>query len=51
MKVIENWKGWILLVLLAIGLSACGSSRLNPQVHVGIPMKKGKAPDVGFTWY
>lgn len=47
----KNMKWLAVALLLMIGLSACGSSRISPQLSVGVPTQKGKAPDVGFKWY
>lgn len=51
MIALKKMKWLIMAVLLIIGLSACGSSRIAPQVSLGVPMQKGKSPDVGFKWY
>lgn len=51
MKVVKSLRWLVVALLLIVGLSACGSSRISPQLSVGVPTQKGKAPDVGFKWY
>lgn len=51
MKSRKGLKWLVVALLLTTGLSACVSSRVSPQVSVGLPTQKGKAPDVGFKWY
>lgn len=51
MKVKDCIKWVFLCAVMMMVFASCGSSRISPSMSVGVPMKKGQAPDVGFQLY
>lgn len=41
---------YLICIFALTALTACGSSRLTPDVSVEMPMQKSKAPVVGVQW-
>lgn len=40
-----------IFALLLMALTSCSSSRLSPNVGVGVPMQKGQAPVMNVHWF
>mgnify|MGYP004499707805 CR=1 FL=1 len=40
----------LICIFALLALSACGSSRLTPDVSLGVPLQKGKVPIMGVQW-
>lgn len=48
----NTYMKWIVLAgVMTACLSACGSSRVSPQVGFGVPLQRGQAPAMNFQWY
>ena len=40
---------WVFIFAVSMMIfSSCVSSRISPSMSVGVPLKKGQAPNVGF---